>query len=128
MCLAAGIWLEGVNFAIGSGAAAGRAAAKAIAAGDTTSKGLAGYRSRLESGFVMQDHRRLRDAPHLVMGELSQHHLPGIACGVAERMFTVTNPRPKPRLNKIVRQEVRRSGARFRDLARDGWRAVRTFG
>ncbi len=128
MCLAAGIWLEGVNFAIGSGAAAGRAAAKAIAAGDTSSGGLAGYRARLESSFVMQDHRRLRDAPHLVMGELSQRHLPEIACGVAEQMFTVTNPRPKPRLNKIVRQEVRRSGARFRDLARDGWRAMRTFG
>ncbi len=128
MCLAAGIWLEGVNFAIGSGAAAGRAAAKAIAAGDTTAGGLAGYRARLESSFVMQDHRRLRDAPHLVMGELSQRHLPEIACGVAEQMFTVTNPRPKPRLNKIVRQEVRRSGARFRDLARDGWRAMRTFG
>ena len=128
MCLAAGIWLEGVNFAIGSGAAAGRAAAGAIAAGDTTSGGLAGYRARLESSFVMQDHRRLRDAPHLVMGELSQRHLPEIACGVAEQMFTVTNPRPKPRLNKIVRQEVRRSGARFRDLARDGWRAMRTFG
>ena len=67
----------------------------------------------------MQDHRRLRDAPHLVMGELSQRHLPEIACGVAEQMFTVTNPRPKPRLNKIVRQEVRRSGAKVKDLARE---------
>lgn len=128
MCLAAGIWLEGVNFAIGSGAAAGRAAAKAVAAGDTTAAGLSGYRSRLESSFVLQDHRRLRDAPHLVMGELSQRHLPEIACGVAERMFTVENPRPKPRLNKILRQEVRRSGAKFRDLARDSWRALKTFG
>ena len=34
MTLAAGIWLEGVNFAIGSGYAAGRAADRAIAAGD----------------------------------------------------------------------------------------------
>ena len=32
MCLAAGIWLEGVNFAIGSGAAAGRAAVARSAA------------------------------------------------------------------------------------------------
>ena len=128
MCLAAGIWLEGVNFAIGSGAAAGRAAARAVASGDTSASGLAGYRSALESSFVLQDHKRLRDAPHLVMGELSQRHLPRIACGVAEQMFTVTNPRPKPRLNKIVRQEVRRSGAKVKDLARDSWRALRTFG
>ena len=31
MCLAAGIWLEGVNFAIGSGEAAGRAVDEALA-------------------------------------------------------------------------------------------------
>ena len=42
MCLAAGLWLEGVNFAIGAGLAAGRTAAEAIAAGDTSARGLAG--------------------------------------------------------------------------------------
>src|SRR5690606_14196593 len=44
LCLAAGIWLEGVNFAIGSGAAAGEAAHEALAAGDTSARGLRGYR------------------------------------------------------------------------------------
>ena len=44
MTLAAGIWLEGVNFAIGSGLAAGRAAAAAVASGDVSAAGLAGYR------------------------------------------------------------------------------------
>ena len=33
LCLAAGIWLEGVNFAIGSGMAAGQVAHDALAAG-----------------------------------------------------------------------------------------------
>ncbi len=46
MCLAAGIWLEGVNFAIGSGAAAGRSASRSIERGDTSAAGLGGYRSR----------------------------------------------------------------------------------
>ncbi len=45
MCLAAGIWLEGVNFAIGSGQAAGEAAIEALATGDVTAEGLAGYRA-----------------------------------------------------------------------------------
>ena len=44
MSLAAGLWLEGVNFAIGSGLAAGQAAAAAIVAGDVTTAGLASYR------------------------------------------------------------------------------------
>ncbi len=128
MCLAAGIWLEGVNFAIGSGAAAGRAAAKAVDQGDASATGLSGYRSRLESSFVMQDHRRLREAPHLVMGDLAQKYLPAVACGVVEQVFQVDNPNPKPRLRKIVRSEMRRNGLRIRDAARDGWRALRTFG
>jgi electron transfer flavoprotein-quinone oxidoreductase len=128
MCLAAGIWLEGVNFAIGSGAAAGRAAARAIAVGDTSAEGLEGYRSRLESSFVLADHRKLRDAPHLVMSELAQQKLPALACGVAERMFRVDNPAPKPGLKRIVRDEMKRNGVRVRDAARQGLRALRSFG
>ena len=128
MCLAAGIWLEGVNFAIGSGAAAGRSAALAVGRGDTTSSGLAGYRTSLESSFVLTDHRRLRDAPHLVMGDLAQRTLPALACGVVEDVFTVTNPTPKPGLRRIVRRRMRRHGVRVRDLVREGLRALRTYG
>ena len=69
LCLAAGIWLEGVNFAIGSGAAAGRHAARAASRGDATAPALAGYRQELEGNFVIADHRKLRYAPHLILGE-----------------------------------------------------------
>lgn len=128
MCVAAGIWLEGVNFAIGSGAAAGRTAASALRRGDVSAAGLAGYRTRLESSFVLADHRKLRDAPHLVMGALSQNQLPAIACGVVEGMFTVTNPDPKPGLAKIVRRELKRTRVPLRDAVGQAWRAWRTFG
>ncbi len=128
MCLAAGIWLEGVNFAIGSGAAAGRAAAVAVRHGDTSATGLEGYRARLESSFVLADHRKLRDAPHLVMSDLAQQRLPALACGVVEQLFTVGNPVPKPGLRRIVRGEMKRNGVKLRDAAAQGWRALRTFG
>ena len=128
MCLAAGIWLEGVNFAIGSGAAAGRAAHRALVTGDTSAAGLAGYRTRLESSFLMADHRRLRGAPNLVMSDLAQRRLPGFACDVAERMFHVDNPDPKAGLSRIVIDEMKRHGIRLRVAARDGLRALRTFG
>ena len=49
LCLAAGIWLEGVNFAMASGIAAGEAAGEALAAGDTSRAGLAGYERRLSA-------------------------------------------------------------------------------
>ncbi|UDY37763.1 FAD-dependent oxidoreductase [Dermatobacter hominis] len=128
MCLAAGIWLEGVNFAIGSGSAAGKAAARAIKRGDTSAAGLDSYRTRIEATFVMKDHRKLRDAPHLVMSELAQQRLPAIACGVAERMFRVDNPQPKPGLRRILRTEMKANGVRLRDAVSQGWRALKTFG
>lgn len=128
MCLAAGIWLEGVNFAIGSGSAAGKAAVRAIRQGDTSAAGLDSYRTRLEATFVMKDHRKLRDAPHLVMGDLAQQKLPGLACSVAERMFRVDNPDPKPGLRRIVRSEMKANGLRLRDAVSQGLRALRTFG
>ena len=128
MCLAAGIWLEGVNFAMASGMYAGQAAVDALRRNDTSAAGLAGYRQRLDGTFVLQDHRKLRHAPHLVLGELSQVHLPQLACNVVERMFRVDNPTPKPGLRRIVTGELKRSGVKVKDLAKDTWTAVRSFG
>jgi electron transfer flavoprotein-quinone oxidoreductase len=128
LCLAAGIWLEGVNFALGSGLAAGETAAAAVAVGDTSAAGLGGYRTALERSFVLEDHRRLRDVPHLVLSDRVQHQYPGFMCNIAERMFRVDNPTPKPGLRRIVRQEAKRAGVRLRDLAKDAWTAVRGFG
>ena len=95
MTLAAGLWLEGVNFAIGSGFAAGQAVDRAIASGDCSASGLASYRRDLEGQFVLADHRRLRKAPALVLSDRVQHRYPGLICDLAEGMFTVTNPTPK---------------------------------
>lgn len=128
MTLAAGIWLEGVNFAIGAGLAAGETAASAIAAGDVSAAGLAGYRRALESNFVLQDHRRLRLAPSLVLSERLQSSYPGLVCNLAEGLFTVSNPAPKPGVRRLLRTAVRGSGVRWRDLARDALAALRAYG
>lgn len=128
MCLAAGIWLEGVNFAMASGMYAGEAAVDAISAGDTSEKGLAGYRRRLDDTFVLRDHRKLRRAPELVLSDRVQHLYPELVTGVAERMFHVDNPHPKPGLRRIVAGERKRVGVRRRDLMRDGWTGFRSFG
>lgn len=127
MTLAAGIWLEGVNFAIGAGLAAGKAATDAIAAGDTTTAGLAGYRRALESNFVLKDHQRLRRAPGLVLSQRMQGPYPKLMCDVAERMFTVTNPEPKPGLVLLLRRAAKEQGVRWRDLVRDGIETIRVF-
>jgi electron transfer flavoprotein-quinone oxidoreductase len=128
MCLAAGIWLEGVNFAIGSGMYAGRAAAAALRAGDTSKAGLSGYRKQLEDSFVLADHRKLRNAPGLILSERMQQRYPGLICDVVEGMFRVDNPHPKPGLRHLLRRGAKQHGVRLRDLARDGLSALRSFG
>ncbi|MCU0270732.1 MAG: FAD-dependent oxidoreductase [Acidimicrobiales bacterium] len=128
MCLAAGIWLEGVNFAIGSGIAAGETAVEAVRRGDVSDHGLAGYRRRLESNFVLRDHTKLRRAPSLVMSERVQQRYPQLTCDLVEALFTVTNPEPKQGAFRAARHHAKRSGVRLRDLARDGWTALRTYG
>ena len=127
MCLAAGLWLEGVNFAIGAGLAAGRTAAEAIAAGDTSAHALAGYRRRLEASFVLADHKRLRNAADIVLADRMQQEYPGLACDFVEQIFTVTNPDPKLGMAREFFRAVRLNEVRLRHLARDGWQALRAF-
>ena len=127
MCLAAGLWLEGVNFAIGAGLAAGRTAAEAVAAGDTSAHGLAGYRQRLESCFVLADHKRLRNAADIVLADRMQREYPGLACDFVEQVFTVTNPKPKLGMAREFFRAVSLNQVRLRHLAKDGWQAVRAF-
>lgn len=128
LCLAAGIWLEGVNFAVGSGALAAETAAEAVRKGDTSARGLAGYRRRMADSFVLADHEKLRHAPHLLLGERTQTRYPRLVCDLAERVFTVTNPRPKSGLRRWTRQAMAGSGVRVRDLAKDVWLGWRSFG
>jgi electron transfer flavoprotein-quinone oxidoreductase len=127
LTLAAGIWLEGVNFAIGSGLAAGQTAAAAVASGDVSAAGLASYRRALDANFVLQDHRRLRAAPHLILSDRMQRQYTQVLCDLAEGMFTVTNPDPKPGLARLFRDTVKASGVRWRDLARDGFETLKVF-
>lgn len=128
LCLAAGIWLEGVNFAMASGMYAGQAAALAIGADDTTAKRLSHYTNLLANTFVLRDHRKLRRAPELVLSDRVQHLYPAMVTGIADRMFTVENPVPKPGLRRIVKQQRRMAGVRRRDLMRDAWNGLRSFG
>ncbi len=128
MCLAAGIWLEGVNFAIGAGACAGRVAADAIASGDCSAGGLARYREELEATFVLADHRKLRHAPELVLSERVQQRYPAMICDLIESVFTVTNPTPKRGFASLLRGAAKANGVKLRELARDGLRGWRAYG
>jgi electron transfer flavoprotein-quinone oxidoreductase len=128
MCLAAGLWLEGVNYAMGSGMAAAQAAHEAITNDDMSRVGLASYQRRLEKSWVLVDHRKVRRAPHLLLSDRVQHRYPEIVCNALEELFTVRNPQPKQGLAAIARPLLKQSKVRIRDLVRDGRDAWKTYG
>ena len=128
MTLAAGLWLEGVNFAIGSGYAAGQAVDRAVTGGDWSARGLASYRADLEGQFVLADHKRLRKAPSLLLNDRVQQRYPGLFCDLAEGMFTVINPTPKPGGLRVTRSAAAKHGVTLRQLATDAIRGLRIFG
>jgi electron transfer flavoprotein-quinone oxidoreductase len=128
LCLAAGIWLEGVNFAMASGMYAGQTVVEAIGNGDVSQRGLGGYARRLSDTFVLRDHRKLRRAPELVLSDRVQHMYPSMVTSIAERMFRVDNPAAKPGLRRIFREERKAAGVHLRDLISDGRSAFRSFG
>jgi electron transfer flavoprotein-quinone oxidoreductase len=128
-CLAAGIWLEGVNFAMGSGMVAGQVVDEAMTAGVAAGADLPlRYRRALGATFVLKDHRRLRRAPNLVLSRRVQEQYPAFIANAIERVFRVDNPDPKPGLARILREEQRRAGLGVRDIVRDGWEGWRAYG
>ena len=128
LCLAAGIWLEGVNFAMASGMYAGQSAAQALIAGNTSASGLQSYTKKLNETFVLKDHKKLRKIPHLVLSDRVQHKYPGFVTGIVERMFRVENPHPKPGVRRILREERKKAGISLMDLIRDALTGLKGFG
>ena len=128
MCLAAGIYLEGVNFAIGAGQAAGETAIEAVRRRNTSAAGLSGYRDRLEKSFVLADHRKFRDAPHLLLSERVQKHYTHMICDGIEELFQVTNPTPKRGLRRIIFNQLRSHKIKLREIAHDMLVTARSFG
>ena len=68
MCINLGYQVRGMDFAIAAGMHAGREAAKAIDAGDTSKAGLAGYVAALENSFVLKDLRQFKNVPAFMEG------------------------------------------------------------
>jgi electron transfer flavoprotein-quinone oxidoreductase len=108
--------------------AAAESAHEAIGTGDTSRTGLATYRTRLENGWVLKDHKKVRRAPHFLLSNRVQERYPEIACELFEQLFTVRNPEPKKGIATIIKPLLKKSGLKYRDLARDGRDAWKTFG
>ena len=122
---AAGMFLEGMNFAIASGLAAAATAQEAHAEGNYSTKSLARYRKRLEESFVLQDLKQFRGAPAFAMNERVQNVYPDLLCEVAENVFRSTG-QPRRKIGRVMLDTLR-GKVPLHTLVRDGWQAGRAL-
>ncbi len=127
LCFATGLYLEGINFAIASGAAAGETAAEAAGAGRADAAALRAYQRRLDRSFVLRDFRRYRRAPAFAMSERLQNVYPGVMTALAEQALT-SRGQPRRKLLAVARAELRRAGVPAWRLLRDLWEGGRAYG
>ena len=127
LCFATGLYLEGMNFAIASGAAAGETAAEASGSGRVDAAALRPYQRRLDRSFVLNDMRRFRRAPAFVMSERLQNVYPGLMTAFAEQALA-SRGQPRSKLLAVARAELRRAGVPTWRAVRDLWRGGRAFG
>ena len=125
MCLNLGYQVRGMDYAVAAGMHAGREAAKAIDAGDTSKAGLAGYVKALEDSFVMKDLKTYVKAPAFMEGfDRMFKGYPEMARDLMNTLFIV-NGEPAKHLKKNAMPIVKKVG--LMNLAKDGMKAVKAL-
>jgi len=126
LCLVAGLYLEGINYAIHSGIAAGETAVKATKDGNFSSNSLSNYERQLKARNVLKDFRSFRTAPHFVNSESVQNLYPLVITSAAEQLFSPLGE-PKQKLIPLALKTLRRWRISPWQFLRDGynfWRAL----
>jgi electron transfer flavoprotein-quinone oxidoreductase len=122
---AAGLFLEGMNFAIASGLAAAAAAQQAHAGHDFSAQSMARYRKQLESSFVLKDLKNFRRTPAFVNNQRLQNVYPDLFCDTMENIYR-SNGRPRRKIGRVTIDTLR-GKVPLRTLLRDGWQAGRAL-
>lgn len=122
---AAGLFLEGMNFAIASGLTAAATAQEAHKEQDFSAESMGRYRRKLEASFVLQDMKNFRHTPAFVNNERLQNVYPDLICKTAENVFRSTG-KPRPKLGRTILNTFR-GKVPLLTLLRDGWQAGRAL-
>ena len=122
---AAGLFLEGMNFAIASGLIAAQVAQLAHRERDFSARSMARYRTQLEESFVLQDMKKFRHAPPFINNERLQNVYPELLCEAAEHVFR-SDGCPRRKVGRTVLRTLR-GKVPLLTLLRDGWEAGRAL-
>ncbi|MDS4070937.1 MAG: FAD-dependent oxidoreductase [Candidatus Competibacter sp.] len=125
-CLAAGLYLEGMNYAMQSGLAAAETAIAACQRGDFSARSLAVYRKYLKQRHVFTDFRAYRHAPAFVNGPRLQNLYPEMIARGMEQIFRVDGA-PKQKILPLTYRMLRQFPIKPGQLLRDCYQVARTY-
>lgn len=126
LTLNTGLTVRGMDLAAASGIAAATGIERALAAGDTSAAGLAGYREALFDGFAGADMRTYAKAPAFLERERLYGAYGQLASDVLHRVFA-HDLTPRSHLTAAARTALKASGVSWRDLIGDGLAGVRAL-
>jgi len=121
-----GFTVRGMDLAAGSAIAAARTIHEALAAGDTSSAGLAGYATEIERGFVGRDMVTYAKAPAFLENPRMYKAYGELAANVFHGVYNLDTT-PRRHVLSTGFRALRRSPVRIRQAARDGLAAVRAL-
>lgn len=125
-CLATGIYIEGINYAMQSGLAAGEAAIQACRRREFSRYTLSSYMEYLRRRNVLTDFQAYRHAPNFVNGERLQNLYPELAALASEALFRVDGSR-KQKLLPLYWRTLRQVGAKPRHVLKDLYHVTRAY-
>jgi len=125
-CLATGIYIEGINYAMQSGLAAGEAAIMACRRHDFSRRTLANYVGFLTQRHVLTDLHAFRHAPKFLNSERLQNLYPELAARSLEMLFRVDG-RGKRKLMPLYWQTLRQTGVKPRHVLKDVYQIARAY-
>ncbi len=124
MCLNLGYTIRGMDLAIASAEAAALTAIDAKAANDFSAAGLAGYRTRLEDGFVLKDLIRYQKLPTFLDNPRMFTAYPKMAVDLMSDLFVIDGKPSRSLLSKLY-QRGRQVG--FINLLKDSIKGSRAL-
>ncbi|NGM16766.1 FAD-dependent oxidoreductase [Eggerthellaceae bacterium zg-893] len=110
MCINFGYAVRGMDYAVAAGQMAGKAAVRALDAGDVSARGLSCYQDMLEDSFVMKDLRSFSAEPEFL------EHFDHMFCGYPEMVRDIMNNMlvidgsPAKHVKDSVMPEVKKMG------------------
>jgi len=123
---ATGLFLEGMNYAMASGAAAAHTAIEAHRARNFSAEQLSMYQRKLEKDFVLKDLKKFKHAPEFVNNPRLQNIYPEIMCRIAEDLFR-SNGRPKQKVLPALWKEFRQGKISLKSAIQDAYEGGRAL-